>query len=737
MTCRVAFILFVAVIFVDSPAFGTGVQEPQASGGTEKLKEIWAERVERPPRLDGTLDDPLWLAAHPIADLRQREPYEGTEPTERTEVRVLYDSRHIYFGVFCYDTNPQGIAATQLRRDLEMYLDDSFQILIDPTFSRRNAYVFEVNPLGTQRDGLITEEERPISETRILDYNPNWDGLWISAARVNERGWSATVQIPFNTLNFRAGENVRWGVNFRRFIRRKNEEDLWSAYYRVYGIWKISEAGELKGLENIESGRLLTLKPYALGGFRTLTGEATENHSTGGLDIKYGLRSNLIAHLTLNTDFADADVDEQKFSLNPYRRFFPEKRRFFLENSDVFQFRTWYRDLLFFSRQIGIDADTGQEVPVDGGAKVAGKLGGFELGLMDVKTRAHGPNAYANYSAVRLKRPLFRNSYVGLMGVDKESGNVNDPFNRAGGVDTNLVFSRNLRLGGFYAKTWSPGLHGKDFSAGGTLEFRNNLLRIIADHATIQPNYNPEVGFVERAGENPTFLSATLTPRPRLPGLRELNFEAFLFHSPNTQGVLQTQGWRATFRALFNNGARAEAYLATVDYQRLDEPFNIYKDVEIPTGTYRHIRHEVGFDSPENRAMTFTARTSWGGFYTGTLNELLVAARYRPNSRLSLSLNSLWNRFQLREGNFDVLLAGAQFSYAFSRFLNAATFLQVNTADRQAASVNFRIRYTFRPDSDLYFIYNVGTRFASLAAENPEQLREQRLAVKLTYSFSL
>jgi hypothetical protein len=202
------------------------VSQPPNEGG--RAKEIVAARVERPPRLDGTLDDPLWERAQPISDFKQREPFEGTEPTEKTEVHVLFDSRHVYFGIACFDSAPRRIVATQLRRDLEMYLDDSFQVLIDPAYSRRNGYVFEVNALGTQRDGLITEEQRPFTEGRPIDFDSSWDGLWVSAARLSDRGWTATIQIPFSTLNFKAGNDVRWGVNFRRFIRRKNEEDLWS-----------------------------------------------------------------------------------------------------------------------------------------------------------------------------------------------------------------------------------------------------------------------------------------------------------------------------------------------------------------------------------------------------------------------------------------------------------------------------------------------------------------------------
>jgi len=260
---------------------------------------------------------------------------------------------------------------------------------------------------------------------------------------------------------------------------------------------------------------------------------------------------------------------------------------------------------------------------------------------------------------------------------------------------------------------------------------------LIADHATIQPNYNPAVGFVARTDHNPTFLDLNLTPRPKIRGVRELIFEGLFFHTPDTRGVLQTQEANIMFRAIFNNGAVLGSNLVRVAYQRLNEPFNIYKNVDIPVGGYRFRLHDIGFGSPEDRRLTFGVNERWGSFYTGTLNEFGFRSQYRPSPRFAISLTNRWNRFRLHEGDFDVDLAGIQFSYAFSRFLNTSTFVQINTAETKAASVNFRIRYTYRPDSDLIVVYNTGTRFASLAAENPEQLREQWFVVKLTYSFSL
>src|SRR5438477_7135570 len=437
--------LFLLILLAASSRLLYSQSSPQTNqrqlGVQEPLRSAQASAVDRPPKLDGTLDDPLWQRATPITNLLQREPYEGQSPTEQTEVRILYTKHEVYFGVACHDSFAGGPVATQLRRDVTQELDDYFEIVIDSRRDRRNAYVFQINPLGTQRDALITDEQAGDTQ----DGDPGWDGVWTSSARITRDGWTATIAIPFSTLNFMQSQDVVFGVNFKRFIRRKNEEDLWSGWRRTFGATKISQAGELHGINDIGSGRLFIVKPYLLGGFSHLPANATASGltpgttalHTGGVDVKIGLRSNLVANLTGNTDFADSDVDVQQFNLTPYKLFFPEKRQFFLENAGVFDFSLGggIPDQLFFSRQIGIDPITGQEVPINGGAKITGSVGGFELGVMDVDTRSSGPNAYANYAVARVKHSFgSAGSYLGAMGVDKRSGNSNDPFNQTAGV---------------------------------------------------------------------------------------------------------------------------------------------------------------------------------------------------------------------------------------------------------------------------------------------------------------
>ncbi len=614
--------------------------------------------VERAPKLDGTLDDSLWQLAKPITDFRQREPLEGQPATEKTEVRILYTRRAVYFGIHCFDSNPSRIIASELRRDVSQDLDDRFEILIDSNHDRRGGYVFQVNPLGTQMDGLIVEEQRDNSD---LDFDAGWDGVWSSNARIVGDGWTITIEIPFTTLNFTHSTEVLWGLNFKRFIRRKNEEDLWRAYRRTFGITKVSQAGDLRGIENIGSGRLFVVKPYALARYDRQTGQDAKFPLTGGVDVKYGLTSNLVLNLTGNTDFADAEVDLQPFNLTPFKVFIPEKRQFFLENAGVFNFDIGDQDQLFFSRQVGIDPVTGQQVPINGGARLTGTIGRTELGIMEVDTRSSGPNPYANYAVARLKESLWGGSYVGVMGIDKRSGNPLESFNQTGGVDTRLDFFKDWFVDAHMAGTQSPGHPSGASDVGASLSYRSNWLDGIVERRKTGPNFNPEVGFIERVDSNETYGDLTFKVRPEIRGVRELQFEGEVLHAPDTRNEVSTQEWQGTFRADFNNGAYTDDDIADVFTQRINTPFHIYKNVFIPNGLYHFARHELTYGSGQDRRFTYNFFERFGGYYGGTLNEFRVQANYRPTAKFSISASEAWDRFRLPllNGNFSVVLASS------------------------------------------------------------------------------
>jgi hypothetical protein len=734
---RVAFLLPIYLMAATIVVLAASSQQP--TPGIAR-----ATRVDHAPKLDGTLDDPLWQSAAPLTDFRQQEPYEGQPATERTEVRILYTHSEIFFGIACYDSQSGAIVATQLRRDGSQELDDYFEIVIDSNRNRRNAYLFQVNPLGTQRDGLITDEQQ--SEDSVGDGDSAWDGIWVSEARIGPQGWTATISIPFATLNFLQTGQVNWGINFKRFIRRKNERDLWSAWRRTYGASKISQAGEVQGISEIGSGRLFIIKPYGLLGFEHWPQSAaadglnpgTDALYTGGVDVKIGLRSNLVANLTANTDFADADVDPQQFNLTPYKLFYPEKRQFFLENAGIFNFSLGgENDRLFFSRQIGVDPNTGQQVPINGGAKITGSLAGFDVGLLDVDTRSSGPNPYANFAVARIKRSLFSGSYIGFMGIDKRSNFPAEPYNQTGGVDARFVLPYDFVVNGFAVQSRTPGFSAGQYDFGGGIQFRSNWFEFLGDHRKIGPNFNPQAGFIERSDCICDYIDGVIRYRPKLPGVRELNFEGFLFHAPDTHGVLQTQEVQGTFRAQLHNGALLDTDIIDKNIQLLTEPFNLYKNVFLPVSLYSWDRHQIFLSSPQDRRFIFSLFERFGTYYNGHLNELRLRENYRRSERLSFSLATQWDRFRLpvTGGDFSILLASLETDYAFSRFLFLSTVIQANSSNAQAVSSNIRLRWNYRPDSDLFVIYTIGPQFANLAETNPVAINQQRFAIKFTYSF--
>jgi hypothetical protein len=680
------------------------------------------------PSLDNPADG-AWRSASEITGFKQREPFEGREATEKTSVRVLYDKHSLYFLITCYDTEPKRIVATELRRDADLGVDDNFTILISPNHDGRNGYEFSVNPLGTQADSLIADQGR-VNDS-------NWDGIWSSTASITESGWTAIVAIPFTTLNFKTSQDVTLGINFRRFIHRKNEEDLWQSYLRIYGLERISQAGELKHLEDIGSGRLLIFKPYALTGFSADQVNGTQGLHTGGFDFKYGLRSNLVANLTVNTDFADADIDPQRFNPTPFKILLPEKRPFFLENTGTFMFGDRENTSLFFSRQIGIDPNSGQQVPLDVGAKLTGAAGRFDFGFLEAETRDSGASPQANYAVARIKNRVFSESYVGLIGIDKESGSALDPYNRAAGADANFIFFHKLGVSGFWAKTFSSplALKANDWAGTADVVYNSNLIQAEALRAVVQPNFNPEVGFVARTDLVTNFVDLNLSPRPKTGPVRQYDFEGFFRYEPDTHDVLQTQEWQATFRALLHNGSYTDDDIVDNFIQRLTTPFNIFKNVFIPVGLYHFDRHQLTYGSDTSKRFVYGVFERFGTYYNGTLNEFRIRGTYHANAHLSFSAVPEWDRFKLNNQIYDVKVGSAGASYSFNRFVTTSALVQLNSVDENPWSLNLRLRYTYRPDSDLFLIYNIGNQFNSLAAGNPVLLQEKRLSIKWTYSF--
>src|SRR5215218_9404940 len=413
---------------------------PQAGSQELGPHSIRIRRVTEPIQIEGRLDEPAWSEADVAADFRQQEPNEGTPASEKTEVRVLFDEKNLYVGIHAFDSEPARINSRELVRDASFSNDDKVEILLDTYHDRRNAYRFTVNPLGTQQDALITDEGR--------DINLSWDAPWISAARIDQSGWIVEIAIPLTTLRFKEGAST-WGLNFARIIRRKNEENLWTSWQRSFGLERVSQAGELRGVDEIKRRRLFEVKPYASGGWREgaplidRLGFDAGIQGKAGLEVaKIGITPSLTAEFTANPDFGQAEVDTQIVNLSRFSVFFPEKRDFFLENAGIFLFGRAEANQLFFTRRIGL-TPAGEPVPIDYGAKVTGKAGPYNVGFFQVQTRAVGDPETGlsvpreQFTIARVKRDLLGRSSIGAMFVNRQGASSSNGtrYNRGAGID--------------------------------------------------------------------------------------------------------------------------------------------------------------------------------------------------------------------------------------------------------------------------------------------------------------
>jgi len=418
------------------------------------LREVNLESGLYTPNLDGYVDEPEWQAAEVAAGFTQTDPEEGLPATEDTEIRVLYDNERIYFGIVCYDRDPDGIIATEMRRDERLDSNDNVEILLDTYHDRRNAFYFQINPLGTRRDAQITDEGKNV--------NDDWDCVWQVEANTTARGWEAEIAIPLDQLRFAdskteaAGQT--WGVNFARTIRRKNEQTYWVPVPRDFGyrgFYRVSNSGTIYGLDGIRSSLRLEVKPYNLSGVERDFAEVPvlrDNVFTGGLDVKWGITANLTADLTYNTDFAQVEADQRQVNLTRFSLFFPEKRDFFLENAGIFRVGEAGGpggapppEQLFYSRRIGLFKR--RQVPIIGGARVTGRVGAFNVGFLNVYTDDFSfvdegelySTPEVNFSVLRLKRYIMQRSSIGLIALSRDE-RTGENRNRTFGVDGTFAF---------------------------------------------------------------------------------------------------------------------------------------------------------------------------------------------------------------------------------------------------------------------------------------------------------
>ncbi|MSO57090.1 MAG: hypothetical protein EXQ55_09270 [Acidobacteria bacterium] len=701
-----------------------------AAAGREQY-QIEVRQTDRPPTIDGELGVEEWRNAVVVDSFTQQEPTNGEPATERTEVRLIYDSQRLYIAVHAYDSSPAGVIATEMRRDSPRLLDeDNFQVILDTFRDSRSGYMFVTNPLGAKLEQQIFEEGGGNARGAASNINKDWDGVWMAAARRTSDGWTAEIAIPMVTVRSPEVNTQTWGINFMRNIRRKNEQVYWAPIPKPYGLTQVSMAGTITGMRDISRGLDLRIKPFTIaGGRRDRTGASVSSSGLKdvGLDVKYGLGSGLGLDVTLNTDFAQAEVDEQQVNLTRFALFFPEKRDFFLENSGQFTISTQGTDRmadLFFSRSIGLSS-TGQPVPIVGGVRMTGKTAGNNIAVMNIQTDSAFGRPGENFLVARYSKDFLTRSKVGGLIINKEAIG-SERFNRTFVADATYAPTRSFSLQSFIAKTSTPGVVDDQQMVHARALFLNTKWQTFAEFTDIGNNFNDEAGFIPRRGIRTSKLHLERNPRPG--GIiRVMEPMINVTYTTDQNNRLLTRRIHHMLGTRLQNGT----YINVV-FNRwldtLDQPFAIQSNVTIPVGTYRF--HELNLSYSSNPSKRFYQRVSYSPqtFYGGKRKDANLTLGLRASSRAATEFSLQRNDVDLPWGSFLVNLGIVRFDYAISPRMTVRSLSQYNSSTKQF-SASVRYNFIYRPGSDLYVVYD---ELQANLLGRPE-IRNRQLLIKLTY----
>jgi Domain of unknown function (DUF5916) len=730
---------------VPAVAQGSGPAAPaQATGvGSLAAPTVRAVRAESPMSVDGLLDESVYATTPAIGGFVQQEPFEFQPASEKTEAWIFFDDRNIYVSARCWESHPERRVANEMRRDTsQLRQNDTFLVLFDTFHDRRNGYLFYANAIGGFADSQVTDEGPP---------NTDWNTVWSVRTADFDGGWTIEMAIPFKSLRYAPGREQTWGVNLRRVVRWKNE---WSYLAHVpralttfRGILKVSSAGTLTGLEAPVGSRVVELKPYALSGVSTdntvSPALSRDLDARVGGDVKYGLTANLTADLTVNTDFAQVEVDEQQVNLTRFNLFFPEKRDFFLEGAGTFAFAgrasaglaagSGDTPYLFFSRRIGLD--TGLVVPVRAGGRLTGKVGRTTIGALNMQTADVGgtPVPDANHTVLRVKRDILARSAVGVMFTHRSATPGLSRSNDAYGVDGSFGFYQNLRMDAYLARTHSDGRTGNDLSYRGFFDYNADRYGLQLERLDVQPNFLPELGFLRRTDFRRNFVLGRFSPRPRnIPHVRKVTAQASLAYTTNTGSRLDTREQVGNLQTEFTNSDVANlTYTDTFD--RLVRPFAIAPGIRIPVGVYNFHTTQVSYTGGQQRKYSGAVVYEFGPFYTGSRRSIaLNTARLEITPQLSVEPGLSANWVDLAEGSFTASVFRSRVTYTVTPRMFVSGIAQYNSTTTSVGS-NVRFRWEYRPGSELFVVYTDDYNTDPLSGA--ETLRNRALVVKLNRLF--
>jgi hypothetical protein len=684
-----------------------------------------ATRSLKAPVVDGNVrDDAAWAGVAPLTEFWQTSPDAGAAASELTEVRIVYTDEALYFGIVMHDRSGEGLTVSESRRDSSLDDADSFRIVLDTYRDRQNGFVFGTNPAALEYDGQVNNEGGTGGASAGGGgrqqsgsgggFNLNWDGAWQVRTSVFDGGWSAEFAIPFRTLRYEPGSGREWGLNFQRTIRRRKEIAYWAPLPIQFDLLRVSMAGSLTGL-TLPSQRNLKLIPYALGEARQRrTNTRARMFGDVGLDAKYGVTSSLTLDATVNTDFAQVEVDEQQVNLDRFNLFFPEKRPFFLENAGLFAVGSPGEAEVFFSRRIGI-ADTGEPMPILGGGRLSGRAGPVSIGLLNMQTDdVEGVAPATNFTVARVQREFGGRSNIGAIVVNRSAtSSVRLQPDQPDQPDRNTAFAADGRWGigqaglisGFVAQTSTPGVSSSQHAYQLRAQRDTQPLTLTATYTETGRNFNPEVGFLSRRnGFRKLEGSAFTRLRPkRLTKFQEIRPHSLYRAFWNHDGFQETGYWHIDSHWELKNSTEFHTGM-NVTREGVVRPFEIYPGVFVPPGTYDHVEAQLVVQSNQGAAVYGRMQVNAGGFFGGDRLALRPELRIRLRDVFSTELSVDRNDIDLPGGRFATSLVRARMSYSFSPRIFVQSLVQYN--DRADVwSSNFRFGWLQQANTGLFVVY--------------------------------
>ena len=717
------------------PAPAAGEAVSRDADGRVTLR---AFRLAEPLTVDGVLDDPVYDQVPAAAGFLQQEPNEGAPASESTRVWVLYDADNLYIAAELEEEHPERLMASEMRRDhRSIGWNDSFQIVLDTFYDRRNGFLFHTNALGALFDAQVTDERNT---------NSDWNTVWWVKTQIGEDGWTMEIRIPFRSLRYAAGGAQLWGINFQRNIKHKNEKVFFTATPQAYNreaLIRLSNAATLVGLEAPPGSRRMELKPYAIGSQHHAPLRDTLNEWSGnvGADFKFGVTDGLTADVTWNTDFAQVEDDETQINLSRFSLFFPEKREFFLEGQGVFDFGGRQTQLFrgptdvpipFFSRSIGISG--GSAVPILGGARLHGRSGAYTMGLMNIQTSAVGglDVESTNFSAFRIKRDIFARSNIGIIATHRNLTADGSGSNSLYGVDGNFNPTEHLRINTFYMATTEPGVDTGHQAASymGQFRYDTDLFDVSAERLYLGEDFNPGMGFVRRRDFTKDGASVQFSPRPRgIKAIRQFEFKAQVDNYDRLDGEMETREYRFEGRAILESSDRL-----VMDYSRTEERlldgFNLSSEVTVPAGDYRFSRTGLRVWLGTHRAVSGYLRYEFGDFFGGSRREVSYWGRAEVNQRFSMEPNISLNWITVPQGEVRAQVSRLRATYTVSPRSFVGALVQYNSA-AQLVSANVRFRWEYSPGSDVFVVFSTNRD----GDDGLSGLTDRALVVKFTRLF--